>query len=94
MSGTNVPIRTVAIAAAFLAILLIAATTFRPPQGFRQFRTVWKDGSYVDGVPGITGGVEFANDVAYDVRSGSYRFNLTGTAPRKDSSITNTPSAN
>jgi alpha-L-rhamnosidase len=47
-------------------------------------KPVWTDGSYVDGVAGITGGVEFADNVSFDVGSGSYRFKLTGTAPREE----------
>ncbi len=45
-------------------------------------KTVWKDGSYVGGVAGITDGSESANYVTFDVGSGSYFFKLTGAAQR------------
>jgi len=40
---------------------------------------VWKNGSYVAGVPGITGGNAIGDHVIFDVGSGSYRFMLAGT---------------
>jgi alpha-L-rhamnosidase len=45
-------------------------------------KTVWKNGSYVRGVAGITGGAESADYVTFDAGSGSYRFKLTGTPKR------------
>jgi len=42
-------------------------------------KTVWKDGSYVAGVAGITGAVQSADYITLNVGSGSYRFKLTGT---------------
>jgi alpha-L-rhamnosidase len=39
-------------------------------------KTLFHDGSYVDGVAGITGGSEDTNYVTFDVGSGSYSFDL------------------
>jgi len=45
-------------------------------------KTIWKDGSYVNGTTGITDGSKSADYVTFDVGSGSYSFKLSGT-PRK-----------
>ena len=42
-------------------------------------KVIWKDGSYVSGVAGITGGSESADYVSFDVGSGSYSIKLVGT---------------
>jgi len=42
-------------------------------------KTVWKDGSYVAGVSGISGGSQSADHVSFEVGSGSYSFKLSGT---------------
>ena len=39
----------------------------------------WQAGSYLGGVAGIAGGSESTNYVTFDVGSGSYSFQLTGT---------------
>ena len=39
---------------------------------------IWRNGSYVSGVAGITGGSEGAEYVTFDVGSGSYSFKLIG----------------
>ena len=41
-------------------------------------KAVWKDGSYVSGVAGITGGSRTADYVTFDVGSGIYSFYLAG----------------
>ncbi len=41
-------------------------------------KVVWKDGSYVSGVAGITGGRQSDDYVTFDVGSGRYRFRLRG----------------
>jgi alpha-L-rhamnosidase len=41
--------------------------------------TVWEDGAFVGGVPGIVGGSESTGDVTLEVGSGSYRFELCET---------------
>ena len=41
-------------------------------------RTVWENGKYVPGDPGITGAVSEDNDFAFDVGSGEYSFMLRG----------------
>ena len=40
---------------------------------------VWKDGSYVPGVEGITGGKRDSGSVTFETGSGRYAFQLTGT---------------
>ena len=40
-------------------------------------KIVWKSGSYVGGVAGITGGRRKGDYVSFDVGSGAYRFKLT-----------------
>jgi alpha-L-rhamnosidase len=40
---------------------------------------IWKDGSYIDGVAGISSGSESADYVEFDVGSGSYSLKLSGT---------------
>ena len=45
-------------------------------------RAIWKDGSYVGGVVGITDGSESADYVTFDVGSGSCSFKLSGTSPK------------
>ena len=42
-------------------------------------KIIWKDGLYVSGVAGITGGSESVDYLTFDVGSGSYSFNLNGT---------------
>jgi len=42
-------------------------------------RIIWKDGCYVEGTPGITGGSEEEDYVIFDVGSGSYSFELSET---------------
>jgi len=39
-------------------------------------KMVWKDGAYVNGVVGITGGKQDADYVTFDVGSGQYRFKM------------------
>ena len=41
-------------------------------------RTVWRDGTFVAGAAGITGGQETEHYVAFEVGSGEYKFRLTG----------------
>jgi alpha-L-rhamnosidase len=41
-------------------------------------KAVWKDGSYVGGVAGISAGSGTADYVTFDAGSGSYSFHLTG----------------
>lgn len=45
-------------------------------------KTIWKDGSYVNGVAGITDGSSSADYVTFDVGSGSYFFKLGGTSKK------------
>jgi alpha-L-rhamnosidase len=40
-------------------------------------QVVWQDGAFLGGVQGITDGTERADDVTFEVGSGSYRFDLT-----------------
>jgi len=42
-------------------------------------KVIWKDGSYISGVTGITDGNESADYVAFGVGSGSYSLKLSGT---------------
>ena len=42
-------------------------------------KTVWKDGGYRSTVAEVTGGAESADYVTFDVGSGTYRFELTGS---------------
>jgi len=59
-----------------------------PKLGLREIavtesgKTVWKNGKFVMAVAGITGGAEGADDITFDVGSGSYRFKLTGAPER------------
>ena len=46
---------------------------------FEIDKVIWKDGSYVSGVAGITGGSESSDYVTFGVGSGSYSFKLSGT---------------
>ena len=39
-------------------------------------KVVWKDGTYVKGVAGITGGKQEAGYVSFDTGSGDYRFKI------------------
>jgi len=41
-------------------------------------RTIWKDGSYVEGVTGIVGGDKGEDYVTFDIGSGSYFFEVSG----------------
>jgi len=41
-------------------------------------RTIWKDGSYVEGVMGIVGGDKGEDYVTFDIGSGSYFFEMSG----------------
>lgn len=41
-------------------------------------KTIWENGSYVEGVAGITGGREDGDYVTFDVGSGSYSFKVRG----------------
>ncbi len=43
---------------------------------------VWRDGAYVSGIQGITGGSESAGYVTLEVGSGDYLFTMTGIAKR------------
>jgi alpha-L-rhamnosidase len=53
-----------------------------PTMGLKHFmiaeggKAVWKDGSYVHGVAGITGGKQDADSITFDVGSGEYRFKI------------------
>jgi len=40
--------------------------------------TVWKNGKFIKGVPGITAGTKVDDYVIFDVGSGSYTFRLNG----------------
>ncbi|GAJ25079.1 unnamed protein product, partial [marine sediment metagenome] len=42
---------------------------------------IWENGIYFEGTAGITVGRENDECVTFDVGSGSYSFNLTGTPP-------------
>ncbi len=46
-------------------------------------KTIWKDGSYIGGVAGVTGDSEDAWYVTFDVGSGSYSFEMQSVTPRK-----------
>jgi alpha-L-rhamnosidase len=46
-------------------------------------KIIWKDGSYVGGAAGISGGSEDAWYVTFDVGSGSYSFEIQSATPRK-----------
>jgi len=48
-------------------------------------KTIWENGSYIGGVEGITGGIESAKYVTFDVGSGSYSFEMSSETPRKPS---------
>ena len=37
---------------------------------------IWKEGSYVDGVNGISGGAETRDYVTFDIGSGFYEFRI------------------
>ena len=45
-------------------------------------KIVWKDGKYVGGIEGIDGGRESTEYVTFDVGSGTYTFELSGTRTR------------
>ena len=59
------------------------ATVSVPKLGFKNVvitengETVWENGKFLDGVPGITAGSDDDDYVVFDVGSGSYHFNLT-----------------
>lgn len=38
--------------------------------------TVWKDGEFVPGTPGVTGGAASQKNVVFDVGSGDYNFHV------------------
>lgn len=46
-------------------------------------KTIWKDGSYIGDVAGITGGGEDARYVTFSVGSGSYSFEMRSAIPKK-----------
>ena len=68
-----------------LNVTLPGNTTGRvsvPAMGLKHFlitedgKAVWKDGAYVHGVAGITGGKQEADSITFDVGSGEYRFKI------------------
>jgi len=61
-----------------LANISVPKTGLRNVTITESGKTIWKNGEFLKGIPGITSGTEIKDDVTFETGSGSYTFVLTG----------------